>query len=66
MKGDLLNLIANFIAFGLGMWLINAYIPMPSGIKSLLNLLVVIVLVLYVLQFFEVIHTVIPMYKITR
>lgn len=66
MKSDLLNLIANFIVFGLGMWLVNAYLPMPTGIKNLLNFLVVIVLVLYILQFFGIINTVIPMYRMIR
>ncbi len=66
MTSNLLNLIANFIVFGLGMWLINAYVPMPDGIKSLLNLLVVIVLILYVLQFFGLINTVVPMFKLLR
>jgi hypothetical protein len=63
---ELLNLIANIVVFGLVMWLINVYIPMPGAIKSLLNIVVLVVLVIYVLQFFGVIHTLIPMYKILR
>ena len=66
MNNELLNLIANFIVFGLGMWLVNAYIPMPGAIKSLLNILVTIVLILYVLQFFGLIHTIVPMYRLIR
>jgi hypothetical protein len=66
MTHDLLNLFANIIVFGLVMWLVNAYIPMPGSIKSLLNILVVIVLVIYVLQFFGIINTIIPMFRILR
>ena len=66
MNSGLLNLFANFIVFGLGMWLVNVYIPMPPSIKSLMNLVVIIVLLIYVLQFFELIHTVIPMFRIIR
>lgn len=66
MNSGLLNLFANIIVFGLVMWLVNAFIPMPGAIKSLLNILVLIVLVIYVLQFFGIIHTVIPMYRILK
>lgn len=37
---DLLNLIAVIVVFGVGLWLINVFIPMPGAIKSLLNVLV--------------------------
>lgn len=57
---DLLNLIAIIILFGIGLWLINAFIPMPAAIKSLLNILVLIVLIIYILQFFGVIKTILP------
>lgn len=63
---DLLNLIANIVVFGLVLWVINAYIPMPGAIKSLLNILVLIVLVVYVLQFFGVVHNVIPMFRLLK
>jgi len=61
---DLLNLIAVIVVFGVLMWLINAYIPMPGGIKSLLNVVVLIVLIVYVLQFFELIKPILPTIKI--
>ena len=63
---DLLNLFANIIVFGLGLWLVTTFIPLPMAINSLLNVLVIIVLVIYVLQFFGIIHTFIPMYRILR
>ena len=63
---ELLNLFANIIVFGLVLWLVNTFIPMPMAIKSLLNVLVLIILVVFVLQFFGVIKTIIPMYKLLR
>lgn len=63
---ELLNLFANIVVFGLVLWLVNAYIPMPMAIKNLLNVLVLIVLIIYILQFFGVIHTIVPMFRILR
>jgi uncharacterized protein YhhL (DUF1145 family) len=34
------------------MWLINTYIPMAGGIKSLLNVVVFVVVLIWVLQIF--------------
>lgn len=62
----LLNLIALIVVFGVGLWLINAFIPMPGAIKSLLNILVLIVLIIYVLQFFDVIKPILPMVRILK
>ena len=62
----LLNLIALIVIFGVCLWLINAFIPMPSAIKSLLNILVLIVLIIYILQFFGVINTILPMPNIIK
>jgi len=39
---------------GVIMWLINAYIPMQSGIRKILNVVVVIAVILYVLAVFGV------------
>jgi hypothetical protein len=61
---ELLNLIAVIVIFGIALGLINAFIPMPPAIKSLLNILVLIVLVIYVLQYFGLIKTLIPMIHI--
>lgn len=60
---ELLNLIAVIVVFGIGLWLINVYIPMPPAINALLNVLVLIVLVIYILQFFGLIKTILPMIK---
>jgi len=37
------------------MWLINTYIPMASAIKSLLNIVVFVVVLVWVLQGFGII-----------
>lgn len=63
---DLMNLIAVIIVFGVVMWLINVFIPMAGAIKSLLNVLVLIVLIIYVLQFFHVIPMILPMIKLFK
>ena len=63
---DLLNLIVLIVVFGVVLWLINAFIPMPSAIKSLLNILVLIVLIIYILQFFGLIKTILPMIRILK
>lgn len=64
MNHELLNLIAVIIMFGVVMWLVNAYIPMPGAIKSLLNILVVIVLVIYILEFFKVVPDILPVMQL--
>ena len=66
MNHELLNLFAIIVVFGVVMWLVNAYIPMPGAIKSLLNVLVVIVLVLYILEFFKIIPVILPMFNLIR
>jgi uncharacterized protein YhhL (DUF1145 family) len=63
---ELLNLFANIIVFGVFLWLVNVFIPMPGTIKSLLNVLVLIILILYILQFFGIIPTYVPMYRIIK
>jgi undecaprenyl pyrophosphate phosphatase UppP len=52
---SLLNVIIVLIVVGLLLWLINNYIPMDSKIKSILNAVVVIVVVIWLLQAFGLI-----------
>ncbi len=66
MTTGLLNLIAVIVVFGVVLWLIDTFIPMPPSIKSLLNVLVLIILVIYILQFFGLIKTILPMIKILK
>jgi len=46
----LLNLIVPLIVVGMALWLINRYIPMASSIKTILNVVIVVVVVVWVLQ----------------
>ena len=64
--GDLLNLLAIIIIFGIAMWLINAFIPMPAGIKAVLNIVVLIIVVLYALDYFGLVNIGLPKVKIFK
>jgi hypothetical protein len=46
----LLNLIVPLIVVGVVLWLINRYIPMASSIKTILNVVVVVIVAVWVLQ----------------
>ena len=46
----LVDIVVILVIAGLIMWLINTYIPMASAIKSLLNIVVFVVLLIWVLQ----------------
>jgi undecaprenyl pyrophosphate phosphatase UppP len=48
----LLDLVVALIVVGVVLWLINRYIPMASSIKSILNIVVVVVVAVWVLQVF--------------
>ena len=58
---DLVTVVITLIIVGVALWAINRYIPMAASIKSILNIVVVIVVVVWLLQGFGVldsIHTV--------
>jgi hypothetical protein len=48
----LINIIVALIVVGVALWLINNYIPMASGIKTILNIVVVVSVGVWVLQAF--------------
>ncbi len=48
----LINVVVTLIVIGVLLWLVNAYIPMDSKIKQILNAVVVIAVVLWLLQAF--------------
>ena len=48
----LINIVIVLIVVGVLLWLINRYIPMQGTIKSILNAVVVIVVVLWILNVF--------------
>jgi len=51
----LVNIVVVLIVVGLVMWLINTYIPMAGAIKSLLNIVVFVVVLIWILQTFGLI-----------
>ncbi len=53
----LINVVLTLIVVGVILWLINAFIPMQSTIKSILNAVVVIAVVLWLLYGFGVISS---------
>lgn len=50
----LISLVVTLIVIGVLLWLVNAYIPMDSKIKNILNIVVVIAVVLWLLSAFGV------------
>ena len=46
----LINLVVILIVVGVGLYLVNRYIPTASSIKSILNVVVVIAVCIWVLQ----------------
>ncbi len=48
----LISLVVTLIVVGLLLWLVNNYIPMDGKIKSILNIVVVILVVFWLLQTF--------------
>ncbi len=52
---SLVGIILVLVVAGLILWMINTYIPMAGAIKSLLNIVVFVVLLIWVLQAFGLI-----------
>jgi len=48
----LIEVVIALIVIGVLLWLINTYIPMAGSIKTLLNAVVVIVVVIWLLKIF--------------
>lgn len=46
----LINLVVMLIVIGVGLYLINRYIPMASSIKTILNVVIVVFVCLWILQ----------------
>ena len=61
----LVDIVLVFVLVGLLMWLINAFVPMAAGIKSLLNVVVFVVVLIWVLQVFGLVGP-IPGVRIPR
>jgi hypothetical protein len=52
----LIQVLIVLIVVGVLLWLVNNYIPMQGAIKSILNGVVVIVVVLWLLNVFGLMH----------
>ena len=46
----LINLVLVLVVAGVGLWLINRFVPMAAGIKTILNVVVTAVVAVWVLQ----------------
>ncbi len=55
---DLITVMITLIVVGVLLWGINRYIPMASTIKSILNAVVVIAVVVWLLQGFGVLDSI--------
>jgi hypothetical protein len=53
---SLIYIVIVLVVAGLILWLINRFIPMQSTIKTILNLVVIIVIILWLLKAFGIWH----------
>ncbi|MGA2363801.1 MAG: Thivi_2564 family membrane protein [Candidatus Aminicenantales bacterium] len=53
----LLHIFLVLIVVGVLLWVVNHFIPMAGSIKSILNAVVVILVVLWLLNVFGVLHS---------
>lgn len=53
----LFQVLVLLIVIGFVLWLVNRFIPMQNGIKSVFNGVVVIAVVLWLLDLFGLIHS---------
>jgi vacuolar-type H+-ATPase subunit I/STV1 len=54
------QLIILLILIGVALWLINTYIPMDQKIKTILNVVVILIVVIWLLQLFGLWNVAIP------
>jgi len=61
----LINVVVVLIVTGVLLWLVNRFIPMAGSIKSILNVVVVIVVVFWLLNIFGIYnyHSMVHMWK---
>lgn len=50
----LISLVVTLMIIGILLWVINTYIPMDPKLKSILNLVVVIIVILWLLRVFGI------------
>ena len=57
----LISLIITLVIVGVGLWLINNSIPMDGKIKTILNVVVVIVVIMWLLSVFGLLGSLAPL-----
>jgi 1-acyl-sn-glycerol-3-phosphate acyltransferase len=57
---SVISLILTLVIVGVVLWAVNRYIPMDHKIKSILNIVVVILVVLWLLRLFGVLGGSVP------
>jgi len=53
---SLITIVVVLIVVGFLLWIVNTYVPMAGSIKSILNAVVVIAVLLWLLSAFGLIH----------
>lgn len=61
----LIDIILVLIVTGVGLWLVNTYLPMARSIRAILNAVVVIVVCIWVLKAFGI-WTEVLNYRVSR
>ena len=54
----LLQVALSLIVVGVLLWLVNSFLPMAKSIKTILNAVVVIVVVVWLLNVFGLLHSI--------
>jgi predicted membrane protein len=57
---SVLSLILTLVIIGVVLWAVNRYIPMDHKIKSILNIVVVILVIIWLLRLFGVLGGSVP------
>jgi hypothetical protein len=56
----IVSILVTLVVFGVVMWLVNTYIPMSPPIKTVINVVVVLLLCVWLLQLFGVLDYRLP------
>ncbi|MBK7231741.1 MAG: hypothetical protein IPH93_05655 [Saprospiraceae bacterium] len=51
----LINILVVLVVVGVLLWLVNTYVPMDSKIKSILNVVAVIIVIIWLLKAFGIV-----------
>jgi len=52
----MIPLLVLLIVVGVALWLINTYIPMQPPFKTIINIIVILVVLVYILNYFGLLH----------